>query len=185
MKTLKSLFLLLLIAAALGFGWLYGGGFNAAADAPHSKPVYWLFATARKQSIKVRASDISVPPLDDPQKIAAGAAEYSEMCEGCHLAPGKKADEDFLGGLYPRPPQLIKPVKANAAELFWIIKHGIKMSAMPAWGLSHDDATLWNIVAFVQKLPSLDAEQYAALTAHAAQTHAEEHPADAHVDHAD
>src|SRR5882757_3799771 len=137
MKTLKSVVLLLMIAAALGLGWLYGGGFNAAADAPHSKLAYWLLDTARERSIEVRSRGISTPPLDDPQKIAAGAAEYSEMCEGCHLAPGKKADEEFLGGLYPRPPDLTRQIEPNAAEVFWVVKHGIKMSAMPAWGLSH------------------------------------------------
>jgi mono/diheme cytochrome c family protein len=177
MKTLKNLLLLLAFVAAVGLGWLYGGGFNAAADAPHSKLVYWLFETARQRSIDVRSSDIPVPPLDDLQKIAAGAAEYSEMCEGCHRAPGKKSDEEFLGGLYPRPPDLTQPSGISAAAVFWAIKHGIKMSAMPAWGLSHDDATLWTLVAFVRKLPTLSAAQYAELTTHAAEGHAAAHDA--------
>ena len=43
---------------------------------------------------------------------------------------------------------------------FWIVKHGIKMSAMPAWGKTLDDAQIWDIVAFVRKLPDMSPEAY-------------------------
>jgi mono/diheme cytochrome c family protein len=48
-----------------------------------------------------------------------------------------------------------------------VIKHGIKMSAMPAWGASHDDATIWSMVAFLQKLPDLSPAQYKDIVAKA------------------
>jgi hypothetical protein len=48
-----------------------------------------------------------------------------------------------------------------------VIKHGIKMSAMPAWGPSHDDATIWSMVAFLQKLPEMTPAQYKAMVAKA------------------
>ncbi len=177
MKVLKSLLLTIALLFLLGFCWLVGGGFNAAADAPHSKAVYWLLDTARERSIAVRAAGVSVPPLGDPAQIARGAAEYAEMCEGCHRAPGQPVDEEFIGGLYPRPPDLSKAAARDPAQVFWAVKHGVKMSAMPAWGLSHDDATLWAIVAFTQKLPSFDADEYKALTQHAAEAHAAAHDA--------
>ena len=41
------------------------------------------------------------------------------------------------------------------------------MSGMPAWGVGHDDATLWSIVAFVNKLPGLSAESYKDIVARA------------------
>jgi mono/diheme cytochrome c family protein len=50
---------------------------------------------------------------------------------------------------------------------FWAIKHGIKMSAMPAWGSTHDNATIWSMVAFLQKLPALNATQYNEIVAKA------------------
>ena len=50
---------------------------------------------------------------------------------------------------------------------FWVIKHGIKMSAMPAWGSSHDDPTIWSMVAFLRKLPELSPEQYKSIVAKA------------------
>jgi hypothetical protein len=65
--------------------------------------------------------------------------------------------------------------------MFWTIKHGIKMSAMPAWGTTHDNQAIWNIVAFLQKLPTMTPEQYLALTRNADESDDGHH----HHDHAD
>lgn len=51
-------------------------------------------------------------------------------------------------------------MRVEPKAAFWIIKHGIKMSAMPAWGGSHDDATIWSMVAFLRKLPDMTPAQY-------------------------
>ncbi|HEY2426011.1 MAG TPA: cytochrome c, partial [Pseudolabrys sp.] len=69
------------------------------------------------------------------------------------------------------------------ARAFWAIKHGIKLTAMPAWGTTHDNTAIWNIVAFLQKLPDLTPEQYTSLTAaaehdHEGHEHSHEHAAD-------
>ena len=49
------------------------------------------------------------------------------------------------------------------AEEFWVVKHGLKMTGMPAWGVTHDDELLWDVVAFLRKLPELTPDQYQAL----------------------
>ena len=67
-----------------------------------------------------------------------------------------------------------------ARGYFWVIKNGIKMTAMPAWGLSHDDATIWAMVAFIFKMSGMTQEQYKELT-HSTQDHATDHE---HHDHA-
>ncbi|HEY8051852.1 MAG TPA: cytochrome c, partial [Steroidobacteraceae bacterium] len=156
-----------------GIVFIYSGAFYPGADEPHSGPVFFLAQTARERSIAVRSSAIKVPDLADPKAIAAGASEYAEMCTGCHLAPGME-DNEMRPGLYPHPPDLTahpraderdpRAVNAAVARQFWIIKHGIKMSAMPAWGKTHDDATIWTIVAFLQRLPTLTPEQYGEMT---------------------
>jgi mono/diheme cytochrome c family protein len=139
---------------------IYGGHYNIAADVPHTQPVYWLIDTVRERSVAVRARDIVVPKdLDDANRISKGAGEYADMCSGCHLAPGMKRTE-ISQGLYPRPPELRHKTDLTAAEQFWIVKHGVKMTAMPAWGVTHDDELLWDVVAFVRKLPELTPEQY-------------------------
>ena len=164
MKTLRTLIILLIVALAACGGWLAAGGMNFAADAPHSQLVYAIINFARERSVETRSSGLQAPPLDDAARIAEGAHHYAEMCAGCHLSPGKQPDE-FIQGLYPQPPNLTQASQLTPTEAFWIIKHGIKGSAMPAWGLSHDDDKLWAITAFIMQLPSMSAEQYAQLTA--------------------
>ena len=150
----------LLALAVVGAASIYAGLYNIAADVPHTQPVYWLLETARDRSVGARARDIVVPNnLNDPNRISRGAGQYSEMCSGCHLAPGIKRTE-LSRGLYPRAPELRRKTNLTAAEQFWIIKHGVKFTGMPAWGITHDDELLWDVVSFVQRLPELTPEQY-------------------------
>jgi mono/diheme cytochrome c family protein len=157
----------------------YSGLYDVAADRPHLVPTQALLTVLRQRSIERRAAAVSVPPLNDPAKMHEGAEHYSAMCVDCHLAPGITVSE-LRAGLLPRPPNLSQVSIAPQIE-FWVIKHGIKATGMPAWGQTHDDAKIWNIVAFVQQLPHMTAEQYRALTAvgeggeHADEDHAHEH----------
>jgi mono/diheme cytochrome c family protein len=163
---------LLAAIGAAAFG-IYGGLYNAAADIPHTQPVFWLMTTVRERSIAVRAAGAVVPSdLADPKRIAAGAGEYAEMCSGCHLAPGMKRTE-ISQGLYPRAPELRRGSGLTPAEEFWVVKHGLKMSGMPAWGVTHNDELLWSVVAFLRKLPELTPEQYRTLIKSAPKTHDE------------
>jgi mono/diheme cytochrome c family protein len=153
--------------------FLYAGVYNIAADVPHTQPVYWLLETLRERSIATRARDVAVPhDLDDPKRIADGAGQYAEMCIGCHLAPGMKRTE-ISRGLYPRAAELRRKSDLTPAEQFWIVKHGVKMTGMPAWGVTHNDELLWDVVAFLQKLPELTPEQYQILVKSAPKTHDE------------
>lgn len=162
MKLLKILLLIGSAAAALVVLFVYSGAFDVAADVPHSALVYGLMETIRDRSITVRIKSIEVPVLDDPQIITQGARHYADMCTDCHLAPGIDQSE-LRAGLYPQPPNFTEHIHARPAEMFWVIKHGIKMSAMPAWGKTHDDQSIWGIVAFLQKLPELTPGQYETL----------------------
>ena len=156
--------LVLIGAAAVG---IYSGLYNIAADVPHTQPVYWLLETIRERSVEARARDIIVPnDLKDPNRISRGAGQYADMCSGCHLAPGMKRTE-ISQGLYPRAPELRRKTTLTPAEQFWVVKHGMKMTGMPAWGVTHDDDLLWDVVAFVRKLPELTPEQYETLVKNA------------------
>jgi mono/diheme cytochrome c family protein len=148
--------------AALAIALIYAGVFNVAADAPHWPLTYTTMDLIRARSIAVRARNVQVPQLDDAALIATGARHYAAMCSDCHLAPDEK-ESDIRTGLYPRPPDLTRHRHANPAEAFWIIKHGIKMSGMPAWGKTHEDSIIWGLVAFLQKLPDLNLAEYRTL----------------------
>ena len=160
------------LAAVVGAGWLFihSGVFDIAADTPHSQPVYWLMQKVREYSIAARASDAVPGDLGDEKRIVSGAGQYAEMCATCHLAPGMQRTE-ISRGLYPRAPELRRGSALTPAEEFWVIKHGIKMSGMPAWGATHDDDIIWDMVAFLRKFPGLTAEQYQALVSSAPKTH--------------
>ena len=140
------------------------GIYDIGADDPHYPATYAVLEQLREASIARRASKLTVPAdLMGEARIRQGAGNYDAMCKQCHLAPGMDATE-LSKGLYPAPPDLSKTT-VDAAEAFWTIKHGIKASGMPAWGGSMDDAYIWNMAAFVRRLPDLDADAYAAIVA--------------------
>ena len=138
-----------------------GGLYDVAADVEHSALSYQLLETARDRSIAARAADIQVPDLANVQRIRRGAGNYDAMCVGCHLAPGVPETE-ISRGLYPRPPNLSTAANIDPARAFWVIKHGIKSTGMPAWGKSMEDDYVWDMVALVRELPKMAAERYRA-----------------------
>jgi len=161
LMTRKSLITLSMLgggALALAGGFIWSGLYNIGADDVHTRPVYAVLQMLRERSIEVRASQLKLPDLSDPARIKQGAGNFNAMCTGCHLAPGMPETE-LSKGLYPTPPNL-STTAVDPAEAFWVTKHGIKASGMPAWGKSMDDEYIWNMVAFVQTLPSLSPEQY-------------------------
>ncbi len=137
------------------------GVYNVAADDAHTAVVYNLIETARDRSIAVRAANVAVPELSDPQRIRRGAGNYNSMCAGCHLKPGGGKTE-ISRGLYPIPPELARVTNIDPARTFWVIKHGIKSTGMPAWSKSMEDPYIWDMVAFLKRLPAMSADEYAA-----------------------
>lgn len=164
MKTVR----LLIIAAGIGIAgiavFIYSGVFNIAADDPHWPLTFKILSTVRDRSVEARSGAVTPPNLNIDANIKLGAGNYDSMCTGCHLGPGMEESELSLG-LYPKPPSWREIGEIDPREAFWIIKHGIKMSGMPAWGKSMGDVHIWNIVAFVQKLPRLTPDSYRELVA--------------------
>lgn len=160
----------LIVAGFVGV-FVFLGVYNIGADDPHTKPVYWMVEKLRDGSIERHSRDIAVPSnLTDPKRIATGAGLYTEMCSNCHLAPGMDKSE-ISQGLYPRAPELFRERQRSAKEQFWVIKHGVKLTAMPAWGKTHNDELIWDMVAFVRQLPGMTAAQYQAAIASAPEDH--------------
>ncbi len=159
MKLVAWLLALLVLVGAGAGVFVWSGAFNIAADEPHWPLTAWLMETARDRSIAARASDVIVPALEDESQIRAGAGNYDAMCAGCHLQPGVERSE-ASAGLYPAPPNLTRRRIDDAARAFWVVKHGIKMSGMPAWGRSMEDEPIWGMVAFMQQLPDMSPDRY-------------------------
>lgn len=159
------------VGTVAGFGFIQSGGFDFAADTAHSTGLTKLIAWAREQSIAKESKTI-VPPGDfaAAERIRRGAGNYDAMCVGCHLSPGAE-DSEIRKGLYPVPPNLsladaATEQSAGDGRRFWIIKHGIKGSAMPAWAKGGmDDEAIWDLTAFIKVLPKLSANEYRASVA--------------------
>lgn len=156
---LMGAFAMLVVLGIGALAFVYSGLYDMGADRPHLPATVALIDALRDRATEAAGRSIAVPDLDDPAKITEGAGHYAEMCTGCHLAPGK-ADSELRAGLYPQPPNLAEDGIDNPGEAFWIIKHGLKMSAMPAWGRTHTDAQIWALVAFVRQLPKMTPAQY-------------------------
>jgi mono/diheme cytochrome c family protein len=139
------------------------GIYNIGADDHHTKLVLVIIEQLRERSIAARARAIDPPNLEDPTRIGAGAEHYAALCSGCHLAPGV-TKSDIRAGLYPHPPNLAQEDIRDPQRAFWTVKHGIKMSAMPAWGKTLDDAAIWDLVAFVRQMPAMTPETYQQLS---------------------
>src|SRR5579885_2803851 len=163
-KHTEHVIVVVIALVALGM-FAFSGLYNIGADDRHWPITFRVLQMLRDRSIHLRAQHIQVPSLQDRPLILKGAGQYAAMCAGCHLAPGVGKSE-LRAGMYPQPPDLTR-VHIDPQVAFWAIKHGIKMSAMPAWGASHDDAKIWSLVAFLQKLPSMSPAQYKAIVANA------------------
>lgn len=137
-----------------------------AADEPHADAVTSMIAFVRERSIARAAADVRVPAdISSPDRARRGAGNYEAMCSGCHLSPGV-ADSEIRKGLYPTPPNLASAGQEGGdstadARRFWIVKHGIKGSGMPAWSKGGmDDAAIWDLVAFLRVLPGMSPDDY-------------------------
>jgi len=161
MKTITTtLGIAVAISTIFGLLVIYTGIFNVATAWEDPAPIRWALVTTRENSIKSRAASIEIPETKGEQQVDSGFRSYREMCAICHTPPGAK-DSPITKGLNPVPPDLAKSAEhMSPGELFWAIKNGIRMTGMPAWGPTHKDSEMWDIVAFVKKLPSMSKNDY-------------------------
>lgn len=138
----------------------YSGTYNIAATQGHQPFVRWTLVTTMKNSVTDRAEAITTPSLSD-ERVAAGATGYKSMCQHCHGGPGVRQSE-WARGMLPEPPHLPDAISEwEPSEVFWLAKHGIRMSGMPAFGPTHSDDEIWNITAFAMRLPGMTEDEYA------------------------
>jgi len=120
-----------------------------------------VLETAMRQSVRLRARDIREPPLADETMALRGAGCFRDKCVQCHGAPGVAPGEPGRS-MQPLPGPLVDARRHwRARELYWVTRHGLRMSGMPAWEFRLQDEELWELVAFMQRLPDLNAGQYA------------------------
>ena len=148
------------VVAGIGLAVMYTGTYDVDATKPEGALSRWLMRTTREHAVWSHAKGIIAPSLEDSAMVQSGAEDFKEMCVQCHGSPTEGRSHVGLG-LNPQAPDLSESAKKwSPAELYWITKHGIKMTGMPAFGPTHDEKALWGMVAFLKRLPGMSAEQY-------------------------
>jgi cytochrome c553 len=141
--------------------WL--GLYDVAATAKHTPPMEWFLHFVMERSVAHHAPELPVPNLDDPATILRGGLQYSSECAACHGAPGQLVSP-IAQQMTPVPPGLYSVARQfDPSQLFWIVQHGIKMTAMPAWPAPGRSDEIWSVVAFLKHLPELKTGDYATL----------------------
>ena len=163
MNFTKSLVIIAVLGLVGGIAFSYSGLFDVSATVTDSAPVKWLLENTRKSSIARRAEDVQIRQLAELDQLGGAAKAYVEMCAGCHAAPGVNA---FLGArdMNPPPPELSElSDQRSPEEIFWVIKNGIRMTGMPAWGRTHSDREIWELVSVIKAMPDLTDTQFIVL----------------------
>lgn len=165
LRTLAIAALVLLALGGTAAGLLvYSGFYNISATDQHTAPVYRLLDYAMRRSIMARTGDSPVPDLRDAQRVRRGAAHYREHCVQCHGAPGVAPDALAMG-MTPAPANLVGTARHwKPEEMFWVVRHGVKMSGMPAWRYRMADDEIWDTIAFVVASVTMTTRDYAAMT---------------------
>jgi mono/diheme cytochrome c family protein len=147
-------------AVAGGAAFVYFGVYDVSATDQHLAPTYHVLDLGMKRAVKVRARRVAVPPLDEAA-AARGLALYAVHCTQCHGAPGV-APEPFALAMTPVPTNLVRAgAQSSLAEIYWVVRYGLKMTGMPAWEFRLGDGEIWEVAAFVKRLPALSPAAYA------------------------
>jgi mono/diheme cytochrome c family protein len=143
--------LLLLVGGLL---YLRLGFAEVRADVPPSKWEKALMFSAVHASVRRRAPEIPNPVPATDENLIAGGKVYLDGCAGCHGTPGKP--DTSSDSLYPPIPRLPETgTTYTEAQIFWIAKHGIRLSGMFANGKWDSDEKLWQAAGYIKRIKSL------------------------------
>ena len=155
-----------ILFAALGLGgflFAASGIASIKASSRHWAITEWFLNFSKERSVATHSMGIKPPPLDVDWRVMKGAGHFETGCRPCHGSPGLALPR-VPYAMTPNAPWLGPEVADwDPAELFYIIKHGIKFTGMPAWPAKNRDDEVWAVVAFLQKLPGLDKDSYRGL----------------------
>jgi cytochrome c553 len=143
------------------FAW--SGIYNVAASAGHWRITTAILDLAKSSSIRTHSLGIRSPSLEDKHLIRLGAGHFAVTCAGCHGAPGDPV-KPVPNSMLPAPPDLSRAASEwKPREIYWIVRHGLKYTGMPAWAAQQRGDEVWPIIAFLLVLPELSAEEYRSL----------------------
>jgi mono/diheme cytochrome c family protein len=133
-----------------------------SADGTHSRLEARIMPTVLHASIVRHASGETNPVTLNEDNLKAGVGTYKAMCARCHSTPAN-GPSVYGQSFYPPAPQLPEGMaQYTDSQLFWLVKHGIRNTGMPAWGGMLSDEEIWQIVSLLKNSqdlpPSVEAE---------------------------
>jgi len=137
---------------------LKSGLVPANADAKPGGFELWAAGTSLDATLRKDAPRQANPvPLTDAN-LVDGVTLFGQHCAICHgTAAGDSSASPVAKGLYPAPPQLATDGVEDDPEgvSYWKIKHGIRLTGMPAWGASLNDRQIWTLALFLKHMDKL------------------------------
>jgi len=163
-KVAKRLFVIVVLAALALAG---GAVFNllqhgiSARDEPTAIEAF-LARRLRHLAVPWSERKAKNPVPATPEALSRARAHFADHCASCHANDGR--GKTTIGqNLYPKAPDMwLEDTQGlSDGEIFSIIKNGVRLTGMPAWGDSghEDDAETWELVHFIRHLPELTAEE--------------------------
>ena len=149
--------IIVVIIIAAGIAAVILGLTQIKIDALHDPgPVETFLATSLKRILIARSSSQGIPPAptDLATSVKEGETVYGTDCSMCHGMDGR-SQTDNGRWMYPRASDLTSSLvqKYSDQELFWIVKNGIRLTGMPAFGKVESDEHIWNLVNYIRTLP--------------------------------
>ena len=152
---------LMAAAGVLGLAVAASGVMPITASGGHFAITERLLIFAKQRSVATHTLGEPSPALGDPSAVLKGAGHFESACRPCHGAPDLARQPRVARSMLPPPPNLSERAPEwQPRELFYIVKHGIKMTGMPAWPSLVRDDEVAAMVAFLAVLPRLDADGY-------------------------
>jgi mono/diheme cytochrome c family protein len=168
LRKLRPWFLAMLIAVALLY--LLGLRFRRTGLSARAQPSAFETLAARKIRlwlIPVEVRKLANPVASDALTLQHGKEHWADHCATCHANDGS-GNTEMGRNLYPKAPDMraVATQSLSDGELYYIIRNGVPLTGMPAWGdphLGNSDTQSWMLVSFIRHLPSLTSDEAAAM----------------------
>jgi len=161
MKKIKKPLVVVSVIFLLALIFVFSGMYDFGADKPHNKFTIFIIEMVRKKSIQIKSKGVDERIFGKLNVNSGAIKKYSTLCQPCHGGPGYDS-QNFAHGLYPPAPSMAKEdvQKLSNAELFWVIKHGIKMTGMPSFGNILSDKEIVSVIGLIRRIPEMEVKDY-------------------------
>ena len=152
-----------LVLAGLLFAW--SGLMQISASSGHWAVTDWFLHWTMQNSARTYSTFQTPAKVRDDTALVSAAGHFRQACQVCHGAPGHRPSPVMQSATPPAPDLAKVAGHYTDRELFWIVKHGVKFTGMPAWPTPERPDEIRRMVGFLRALPAMSPQRYEELTA--------------------